>query len=259
MSQTPFSLEGKSALITGGTSGIGLATARRFIAAGARVVISGRRDTGREMAEEIGAAFVAADLSDPLQVSSMVDEAAEVLGGIDILVSNAGAVVEFLMIEDTDDEVLDGMVNLNLLAHYRLLRSAIPHLREGGSVLFTGTLVTDIGNIGETAYSAAKAGLVMLAKGAAMELAGRGIRVNLVSPGPIEGEMWPPDHPQRDLIATLCPMGRLGNPDEIAALFQFLGADDCRVRSADARDPDGRLTLRIVVESGPGTELTCCA
>ena len=172
----------------------------------------------------------------------MVDEAAALLGGIDILVSNAGAVIEFLMVEDTADDVLQQMIDVNLIAHYRLLRSAIPHLRDGGSVLFTGTLVTDTGNIGETAYSAAKSGLVMLARGAAMELAGRGIRVNVVSPGPTEGEMWPPDHPQRDLIETLSPMGRFCEPDEIAALFQFLSADECRVITGINILADGGMT-----------------
>jgi len=242
MPNQAFSLKGKTALITGGTNGIGLATARRFVTEGARVVISGRRDSGAAIAAEIGAKFVAADLSKPDEIASMVEAAAEALGGIDILFSNAGAVIEFVMIEDMTEEQLTEMFDVNILAHYRILRSAIPHLRDGGSVIFTGTLVTGMGNVGESAYSTAKSGLIMLAKSAAMELAHRGIRVNTVSPGATEGDMWPEDHPQRGLIETLCPMGRFCDPDEIAALCQFLVADDCRFVTGQNIFIDGGLT-----------------
>ncbi len=230
MASQPFSLAGKAALITGGTSGIGLATARRFVDAGADVVIGGRRAEGADIARDIGAHFIGADVADPQAVAAMCGAAADHLGGgIDALLCHAGAVEEFIMIEDTTDDVLETMFAVNALGPYRVLRSAIPHLRDHASVVLNASLVTLMGNIGETAYSAAKSALVSLTKGAAMELAPRRIRVNLISPGPTDGAMWPEDHPQRDVVATLCPLGRFGQPDEIAALCHFLAADECRI------------------------------
>ncbi|MES9815510.1 MAG: SDR family oxidoreductase [Candidatus Thiodiazotropha sp.] len=242
MSSHSFSLDGKTALITGGTSGMGLATARRFVDQGARVVITGRRSEGAEIAKEIGADFAAADLTQPEQITEMVDAAAEILGGIDILISNAGAVVEFTMIEETSDEILQNMFELNSLAHYRVMRAVLPHLHDGGSIVFTATLLTGLGNFGETAYGAAKSSLLSLVKGVAMELAPRGIRVNAISPGATEGAMWPEDHPQRELIETLCPMGRFAEQDEIASLCQFLSADACRFITGANIPIDGGIT-----------------
>lgn len=242
MTDRAFSLDGKTALITGGTAGIGLATAKRFVAQGARVVITGRRPEGDTIAAQIGVDFVAADLSEPEEIAGMVGQAAEILGGIDIVISNAGAVVEFTAIEETTDEILEGVFDVNSLAHYRVVRAALPHMREGGSIVFTATLLTGLGNIGETAYGAAKSSLLTMAKGFAMELSGRGIRVNTISPGPTEGAMWPEDHPQRDLIGTLCPLGRFGEPDEVAALCQFLAADECRFITGTNIPIDGGIT-----------------
>ncbi len=242
MPNPSFSLAGKTALITGSTSGIGLATAKRFIDQGARVVITGRRSEGPEIAREIGAEFIAADVTKSREISTMVDAAASALGGIDTVISNAGAVVEFTMIEDTDDDILESMFDLNSLAHYRVVRSALPHMRDGGSIVFIATLLTGMGNFGETAYGAAKSALLTMAKGIAMELAPRGIRVNTLSPGATEGAMWPEDHPQRELIHTLCPMGRFCKTEEIAALCQFLSADECRFITGTNIPIDGGIT-----------------
>lgn len=242
MTSSCFSLKGKTALITGGTSGIGLATAKRFINQGAKVVITGRRAEGTDIAEEIGAEFVSADLAQSEQITTMVNQAAEILNGIDIIISNAGDVVEFTMIEDTTDELLEHMFNVNGMSHYRVVRSALPHLRDGGSIVFNATLLTRLGNFGETAYGAAKSALITMAKGFAMELAPRGIRVNTISPGATEGEMWPDDHPQLELVQTLTALGRLGKTDEIAALYQFLCADDCRFITGSNIPIDGGIT-----------------
>ncbi len=238
----PFSISGKTALITGGTSGIGLATAKHFVSAGARVVITGRREEGETIAADIGAEFVPCDMHEAQQIDNMVEASAELLGGIDILFSNAGAVIEFLTVEETDDSILNDMFDVNALSHYRVLRRSIPHLNQGASVILNASLITRMGNIGETAYTAAKSALVGLARGAAMELAGQNIRVNAISPGPIDGPIWPADHPQRDLIKTLCPMGRFGNPEEIASICQFLGSDACQYLTGANIPVDGGIT-----------------
>jgi NAD(P)-dependent dehydrogenase (short-subunit alcohol dehydrogenase family) len=242
MGSKVFSLEGKSVLITGGTGGMGQATAQRFVEQGARVVISGRRSEGSAIASRIGCEFVAADLSQPEQISAMVEAAAKKLVGLDAVICLAGEVIDMVMIEDTDDALLQRMFEVNMLSHYRVMRSALPHLRDGGAIVFNATLLTRLGNMGETAYGAAKAGLVSLTQGAAMELAPRGIRVNLVSPGPTEGAMWPEDHPQREIIETLTPIGRFCQPDEIAALCHFLVADDCACITGANIHADGGVT-----------------
>ncbi len=240
-----FSLAGKAALITGGTSGIGLATARRFVAHGASVVITGRRLEGTELADEIGADFVPADLRRSAELSEMVDAAVALLGGLDVVVSNAGALVEFIPVEETTDAILEEMFEINALAHYRVVRATLPHLRNGGSIVFTATMLTGLGNVGETAYGAAKSSLVTMAKGLAMELAPRGIRVNTISPGPTEGAMWPEEHPQLEVARTLTALGRLGRQDEIAAVCQFLAADECRFITGANLPVDGGLTAGL--------------
>lgn len=242
MSNQPFSLAGKTALITGGTSGIGLATARRFVDHGARVVITGRRSSGTEIAKEIGAEFVAADLALPEQIQAMVGAAAEILGGFDGLICHAGEVKDLTPIEEVDDELLQHMFDVNMLGPYRVLRSALPHVRDGGSVVLNATLLTRMGVPGESAYGAAKSGLITLTKSVAMELAPRGIRLNVISPGATDGAMWPEDHPQRDIIGIVSPLGRFCDPEEVAALCHFLAADDCRFITGANIPIDGGLT-----------------
>ena len=245
MSQSAFSIDGKAVLVTGGTSGIGLATAKRFVEQGASVVITGRRAEGPEIAAGIGAEFVPADLAKPEQIHGMVETAAEKLGGFDAIVCHAGAVIDMVMIEETSDEILGQMFDVNALGSYRVMRSALSHIRDGGAIVFNATLLTRLGNMGETAYAAAKSSLISLTKSAAMELAPRGIRVNLISPGPTESAMWPEDHPQRPIVQTLIPMGRFCEPEEIAALCQFLIADECRCLTGANIPVDGGMTAGL--------------
>ena len=242
MSSQAFSIEEKTALITGGTSGIGLATAKRFAQQGARVIITGRREEGAVIAADIGAKFIAADRADPEQIAAMVDAAAGKLGRIDALVCHAGVVKDMIMIEESDDDLLGQMFDVNALSHYRVLRAALPHLSDGASVVFNSTLLTRLGNMGETAYAAAKTALIGLTNSSAMELAPRGIRVNLISPGPTDSDMWPADHPQRPLIETLVPLGRFCQPEEIAAICQFLVADECGCITGANIPVDGGMT-----------------
>ncbi|MBO9453052.1 SDR family oxidoreductase [Tropicibacter sp. R16_0] len=238
----PFAIDGKKVLITGGTSGIGLATAKRFREFGADVIITGRRESGAAIADDIGVGFIACDLTKPDQIVEMVGETASKLGSLDGVICHAGEVIDMVMIEDTDDTLLQSMFDINMFSHYRVLRAALPHLNPGASVLFNATLLSGIGNMGETAYGAAKAGLISLTQCAAMELAPRGIRVNMISPGATDGAMWPKDHPQREIIETLCPLGRFCQPEEIAALCHFLTADDCGCITGANIAADGGIT-----------------
>ena len=242
MENSAFSLKGKRALITGGTSGIGLATAKRFVLNGASVVITGRRNEGFDIADKIDAKFVQADLADVKQIEQLIKESADILEGIDILISNAGELVEFTMLEDTTEDILKRMFDINSLSHYRLIRSAVRYLNDQASIIINSTLLTSLGNIGETAYGAAKSSLVTMTKGLAMEFAPRGIRVNLISPGATKGEMWEENHPQLELVKTLTALGRLCEQEEVAAMFHFLSADDCKFITGANIPVDGGIT-----------------
>lgn len=118
MSNPSFQLNGKTALITGGTSGIGLLTAKRFIEHGAKVVITGRRASGFESATEIGAQFIPADLTKPNEITAMVEHAAQLLDGIDVLISNAGVAHDMILMEDTTNEILEETFDVNFLGPY---------------------------------------------------------------------------------------------------------------------------------------------
>ena len=248
MTDTNFSLAGKSVLVTGGTSGIGLTTARRFIRHGARVVITGRRTSGHDIAAQIGAEFVPADLSQPKAVRDMVEEATGRLGGLDVLVSNAGVAHDMTLLQDTSDAILQETFEVNFLGPYRMVRDALPHLRDGGSILFSASFSGMSGIVGETHYGAAKAALIYLTKALALELAPRGIRVNCVSPGSQETPMWPDDHPQKKMLGTLHPLGRLGDPEEIAATFHFLAAADAGFLTGQNIAVDGGLAAGYPVQ-----------
>jgi NAD(P)-dependent dehydrogenase (short-subunit alcohol dehydrogenase family) len=242
MSQPSFQLQNKTALITGGTSGIGLVTAKRFVEHGARVVITGRRASGFETAKEIGAEFIPADLTKPDEIKAMVEQAAQLLDGIDVLISNAGVAHDMILMEDTSDEILQETFDVNFLGPYKMIRDALPLMNDGGSILLNSSFSGMSGIVGETHYGSAKAALIYLAKALAVELTPRNIRVNCVSPGSQETAMWPDDHPQKKLLATVHPMGRLGNPEEVAAAFHFLAADDCGFITGHNLAVDGGLS-----------------
>ncbi len=248
MTNTTFSLTGKTALITGGTSGIGLHTAKRFNRHGATVVITGRRASGHDIAKQIGVRFVPADLCKPEEVTAMVEEAARILGGFDVIVSNAGIAHDMILLQDTSDDVLRQTFDVNFLGPYKLIRDALPHMNEGGSILLNASFSGMSGIVGETHYGAAKAALIYLAKALALELAPRRIRVNCVSPGSQETAMWPDDHPQKKMLGTFHPLGRLGNPEEIAATFHFLAAADAGFLTGQNIAVDGGLSAGYAMQ-----------
>ncbi|MCY4480677.1 MAG: SDR family NAD(P)-dependent oxidoreductase [Rhodospirillales bacterium] len=252
-------MAGKRALVTGGASGIGAATAERFAAEGATVAIADLDGPGtdRQVAairtrggDAVG---IVADVGDDASVAAMTERAWEALGGVDILVNNAAipmiGTVETLAADDWD-RVLD----LDLSSIYRASRAAWPRFVEagGGTILNTASVAGVIGMAGQHGYSAAKAGVVMLTKCMALDGAAHGIRANCVCPGFVETPMVndyfnAQDDPtaSRAAVNAAHPLGRMGQPDEIAAAFLYLASDDARWITGTALVIDGGLTAGL--------------
>lgn len=228
-------LEGKVAVVTGGNSGIGLATAKRLQEEGARVAISGRsKQTLDEAVRTIGNGVVAvqADVAKPGELEKLYSEVKEKLGKIDVLFVNAG-VARFATLADTSDGLFDELFDINIRGAYFTIQKALPLLNDGASIILNTSVVDQKGNPGLSAYSATKAALRSVARTAAAELVGRGIRVNTVAPGPIETPIFGRTGlPQEQIdavakeITAQVPMKRLGRPEEVAATVAFLASQD---------------------------------
>jgi NAD(P)-dependent dehydrogenase (short-subunit alcohol dehydrogenase family) len=234
-------LEGLVALVTGGTSGIGLAVVRRFVAEGARVAAVARHE--REQVGEAGAEFVQADVSDAAQMADAIERAAEASGALDVVVLNAGiAEVDAPSLAEDRPEVLAELIRVNTIGALNALTALPPFLRDGASVIITSTAATSWAFPGYMAYAASKAPLRILCEHAAMKLGSRGIRVNTVSPGTILTEMQPADDPEASIASVATCLGRVGEPDDVAGVFVFLASDDSRyVTGTDIRADGGWL------------------
>ena len=226
-----FKLDGKAALVTGASGGIGAAIARALHAQGARVALSGtRRDALDALAVELGegAAVCAADLRDPAAAEALVAAAEAACGPLHILVNNAGLTRDGLALRMKDEDfalVLD----VDLAAPFRLARAALKGMlrRRAGRIIGIGSIVGAVGNAGQANYAAAKAGLAGLTKALAQEVASRGITVNLVAPGFIETAMTAGlGDEQRAKLANSIPLGRLGRPEDVAAAVLYLASDE---------------------------------
>jgi len=220
----PFSIARKATLITGGTAGIGLATARHFAEHGAKVVISGRRNNGAEIAKEMGCHFIQADMALATDIEKLFSMATKHLGNLDVLINNAGIGGGSCVISDTDMEAHSALVTINLQAAFHVLKLAGSHMNEGGSIINTASISGLEGEIGSATYSASKAALINLTKTAALELAPIKIRVNAISPGPVKSEIWEGDDPV-EWSELVIPLGRIGEPEEVATSFHFLASD----------------------------------
>ena len=187
---TMFSLQDRVAVVTGGASGIGRATARRFAAAGATVVLVDR-DDARAAAADIGATALRADVADGDALGAALDDVAAAHERIDVLVNNAGVFVEGL-IDNMTDEDIRTTFDVNTLGVAHGLRRATPHMGPGASIINTASLVGHMGFPGYAAYSASKAAVIALTRVAALEYGPRGIRVNCICPGSVDTPMLLP-------------------------------------------------------------------
>jgi len=239
-------LEGKACLVTGSTGGIGLETARVFIAEGARVATCGRSEAPR-----IGEVLhVRADLSEPDAPSHVIDAAVDALGGLDVLVNNVGVAVHARFEEVTDAE-WDAMWNLNVMGYVRAIRAAVPHLKASrGAIVNVSSTAGKRPSTGMPHYSVTKAAVLSLSRLVADVYAGDGIRCNAVTPGPTATAAWLGDGGladqqggERDAVLAKVgagrPLGRLAEPEEIAAVIAFLASERASYVTGAAWSADG--------------------
>ena len=234
-----FSLEGLNAFITGGTAGIGLATAQRFRQAGANVAIIGRRAEGESIAAGMGAIFIRADVGEEDQLASAFAEAGATLGKLDIVMNNAAFDNTGPLIDESDATEFQRGIDVNLMSVYNGLRYGPRQMNDGGSIINISSLAAKMGPPGYSQYSAIKAAVCSLSLTAALELADRGIRVNSVLPGSVWSEMLPKDHWEVAATEEHAPLGRVGEAEEVAALCHFLASPDCRYITGQAVVIDG--------------------
>ena len=229
-------LAGKIALVTGGNSGIGLATARRFVAEGAYVFITGRRQEPLDAAvREIGAEHVTGvqgDVASLTDLDRLFATIRQSKGRLDVVFANAG-VAEFAPLGEITEEHYDRIFNINVKGLLFTVQKALPLLQGGGAVILNASIVGVKGFPGMSVYSATKAAVRNFARGWSADLKGRGIRVNVISPGPIltpgMTRLNENEEKQRAFeegLAAGVPLGRIGDPDEIAKAAVFLASED---------------------------------
>ena len=247
-----FSLEGKTALVTGASGGIGSSIARALAAQGARLALSGSNaDKLRAFREELNSEFghdhveITCDLSNTTQVEELIPATIDTLGGMDILVNNAGITRDNLAMRMKDEE-WDEVIRINLEASFRLMRAAARPMMKarGGRIISITSVVGATGNPGQMNYTAAKAGLTGMSKSLAQELASRNITVNCVAPGFIRTAMTEKlDDKQKNAINGRIPMGRMGEGNEIGAAVAFLASDEAAYVTGQTLHVNGGMAM----------------
>jgi NAD(P)-dependent dehydrogenase (short-subunit alcohol dehydrogenase family) len=244
-------LDSKVAVVTGGSSGIGFAIAERFINEGATVYITGRRPAElNAAANKLGekAKAIQSDVSDLGSLDRLFATVRESEGHIDVLVANAG-VIASSAIRDAAEEHFDSMFDINVKGTYFTLQKAIPLMANGGSIILVSSCLATKGLPGHSVYSATKAAIRSLVRTAAAELLASGIRVNTLSPGPVdtpivEGQVGSPEAAEefRRQAASVVPLGRIGRAEELAAAALFLASDESSFSTGTDLVVDGGMT-----------------
>ena len=247
-----FSLEGKTALVTGASGGIGSAIAKALAAQGARLALSGSngdklRAFREQLQDEVGGDHVeiTCDLSNAQSVEELVPATIDTLGKLDILVNNAGITRDNLAMRMKDDE-WDQVIRINLEAAFRLMRAAARPMMKArhGRIVSITSVVGATGNPGQMNYTAAKAGLTGMSKSLAQELASRGITVNCVAPGFIRTAMTDAlDDKQKEAINARIPAGRMGEGDEIGAAVAYLASDEASYVTGQTLHVNGGMAM----------------
>jgi NAD(P)-dependent dehydrogenase (short-subunit alcohol dehydrogenase family) len=244
-------LQGRVAVITGAGSGIGLATARRFAAEGAKVVAADLNpEAGRACADEVGGEFVACDVADEASVRGLFDGVAERHGRVDIAFNNAGiSPPDDDSILDTGLDAWERVLRVNTTSVYLCCKYVLPHMRAQGkgSIINTASFVALMGAAtSQIAYTASKGGVLAMTRELGVQFAREGIRVNALCPGPIATPLLmelfakDPERAARRLVHV--PMGRFGKPEEIAGAVAFLASDDAGFVTASTFVVDGGIT-----------------
>ncbi|WP_454170575.1 3-oxoacyl-ACP reductase [Microbacterium paulum] len=248
-------LRDRVAIITGGASGIGLATAHRFAAEGARVVIADLDEaTGQRAADEVGGVFRTVDVADEASVNALFDGVAAELGAVDIAFNNAGiSPSDDNSIETTELPAWDRVQDVNLKSVYLCSRAALRHMVPAGrgSIINTASFVALLGSAtSQISYTASKGGVLAMTRELGVQFARQGIRVNALCPGPVNTPLLQelfakdPERAQRRLVHV--PVGRFAEPEEMAAAVAFLASDDASFITATAFVVDGGITNAYV-------------
>ncbi len=248
-------LAGKVAVITGGSGGIGFATARRFAAEGAKVVIGDLDPTlGEAAAAEVDGLFVRADVTDKAQVDALFDTAASTYGSVDIAFNNAGiSPPDDDSIETTELDAWDRVQLVNLTSVYLCSRAALRHMVPAGkgSIVNTASFVAVLGSAtSQNSYTASKGGVLAMTRELGVQFARQGIRVNALCPGPVNTQLLKelfakdPERAARRLIHV--PVGRFAEPEELAAAVAFLASDDASFITASTFMVDGGISAAYV-------------
>ncbi|MBT3792166.1 MAG: 3-oxoacyl-[acyl-carrier-protein] reductase [Rhodospirillales bacterium] len=243
-----FDLDGKGALVTGASGGIGGAIARTLHAAGAKVALSGTRvDALDALADELGdgALVVPADLSTPDGVTQLASSADDALGGVDILINNAGLTRDGLMMRMKDED-WQQVLDVNLTAAFRLSRAMLRGMmkKRWGRIISITSVVGVTGNMGQANYAASKAGLIGLTKSLAAEVASRGITANCIAPGFITTPMTDGlAEEQRERLLGVIPQARFGEPADIAAAALYLASEDAAYVTGQTLHVNGGMAM----------------
>ena len=245
-------LEGKIAVVTGGSRGIGFATCKKLASEGATIIITDICDSEKaapaiKELEDMGAKakFYQSDVSDFASATETVNAIIEEFGGLDILVNNAGIVRDKLMLK-MEEQDFDAVININLKGTYNMIKATYKHFmkQRSGRIISLASVVGIMGNAGQANYSASKAGIIGLTKSVAKELGGRNVTVNAIAPGYIATDMTDAlsDKVKKSIDEGI-PMKRRGTPEDVANAICFLASDDASYITGEVLRVDGGMAM----------------